>query len=291
MKFSIIVPTYNNLKYLELFIQGILENSNYEHQIIIHVNEGSDGTIDFLRKKKIDYTYSQRNIGLCDAVNLASKKINNDYLIYAHDDMYFCKDWDLIIENEIKYIKHNLFYISGMNISYNGGGYIDFDCGHNPDNFDKKKFEKFCTDDKSNNLQGSHWAPHVVHKDLWDDVGGFSVEFNPGDASDPDFCLKLWKRNVRIFKALSDFKVYHFGSVTIRKNKSIIKNNGTKKFILKWGFSPRYFRKYLLRGEGLNVYKGPLLDPKITFKMFVDLAVNKFKYLYFIILDRLFKQI
>ena len=50
------------------------------------------------------------------------------------------------------------------------------------------------------------------------------TEFNPGDASDPDFCLKLWNKNVRIFKALSQFKVYHFGSVTIRKNKSIIQN-------------------------------------------------------------------
>ena len=289
MKFSLIIPTYNNLEYLKLFVQSILENSNYNHQIIIHVNEGSDGTINFLNQQKIDYTFTEQNIGLCDAVNLASKKINNDYLIYAHDDMYFCKNWDLKLESEIKSIKHNLFYISGMNISYNGGGYIDFDCGQNPINFNKKKFETFCVDDRSKDLQGSHWAPHVVHKDLWSDVGGFSTEFNPGDASDPDFCLKLCNKNVRIFKALSQFKVYHFGSVTIRKNKSIIKNKGTKKFLLKWGFSPRFFRKYYLKGEGINIYNGPLSEPKITLKMFVDLMINKLKFLYLMILDKLFK--
>ncbi len=289
MKFSLIIPTYNNVQFLKLFIQSIVENSNYNHQIIVHVNEGSDGTINFLNNKKIEYTFSEKNIGLCDAVNLASKKISNDYLIYAHDDMYFCKNWDLKIENEINSINHNLFYISGMNISYNGGGYIDFDCGQNPDNFNQNKFEKFCIDDKSNDLQGSHWAPHVVHKDLWNDVGGFSPEFNPGDGSDPDFCLKLWNKNVRIFKALSEFKVYHFGSVTIRKNNFIIKNKGTKKFLLKWGFSPRYFRKYFLKGDNLNPYNGPLINPKITFKMLIDLLTNKFKFLYYKIVDKLLK--
>ena len=31
-----------------------------------------------------------------------------------------------------------------------------------------------------------------------DIVGGFSEEFNPGDGSDPDFCMKLWINNQNI---------------------------------------------------------------------------------------------
>ena len=95
----------------------------------------------------------------------------------------------------------------------------------------KKKFNKFCENDNTNDLQGSHWAPHIVHRDLWDRVGGFSTEFYPGDGSDPDFCCKLWFENVRIFKILSKFKVYHFGSITTRKSNLKI-NNGTKIFLL-----------------------------------------------------------
>ena len=41
MKFSIIIPTFNNFKYLELCINSIEENSKYKHQIIIHLN-GND---------------------------------------------------------------------------------------------------------------------------------------------------------------------------------------------------------------------------------------------------------
>ena len=50
--FSIIIPTYNNLNYLKICINSIQKNSKYKHQIVVHVNEGNDGTIDYLKKKK-----------------------------------------------------------------------------------------------------------------------------------------------------------------------------------------------------------------------------------------------
>ena len=48
--FSIIIPSFNNLRYLQLCINSIKKNSSYEHEIIVHVNEGSDGTLDYLSK-------------------------------------------------------------------------------------------------------------------------------------------------------------------------------------------------------------------------------------------------
>ena len=71
--FSIIIPSYNNLNYLKLCIKSIINNSKFNHQIIVHVNEGTDGTLEFVKKNNITYTQSQKNIGLCSAVNLASK--------------------------------------------------------------------------------------------------------------------------------------------------------------------------------------------------------------------------
>ena len=71
--FSIIIPSYNNLNYLKICIKSLRRNSKYNHQIIVHVNEGSDGTKDFLNAENIDYTYSSENVGLCKAVNLAAR--------------------------------------------------------------------------------------------------------------------------------------------------------------------------------------------------------------------------
>ena len=90
-------------------------------------------------------------------------------------------------------------------------------------------------------FQGSTWAPHLIHRDLWDKVGGFSEEFYPGTGSDPDLNMKLWKANIRIFKGLSKCLVFHFGSVVTRRNNKDDKiktesgNRGNKIFSYKMG--------------------------------------------------------
>ncbi len=285
MEISIICPTYNNLEYLKLFIKSIKNNSFYNHELIFHINDGSDGSLQYIKEKQIKFTHSIDNIGLCSSVNNAFKKSTKKYILYAHDDMYFCKGWDKILEDEVKKYKDNLFYLSGTNISYKDG-LIDYDCGTSYKDFNQSKFDLFCDEDKSKDLQGSHWAPHIIHRDIWVKVGGFSEEFNPGDGSDPDLCCKLWFFvNIRIFKCLSKFKVYHFGSVTIRKNK-LKKNNGTKSFLLKWGFNPRFFRKYYLRGDKFQLYEGPLTKPNFSFFMVCDLIINKFKFFYYSIFTK-----
>ena len=102
MTFSIIIPTYNNLKYLKLCLNSIHNNSKYSHEIILHVNDGIDGTLDYVKKNKIKYTYSKTNLGLCSAVNLAAKNAQFNYILYSHDDMYFCPGWDTVLNNEIR---------------------------------------------------------------------------------------------------------------------------------------------------------------------------------------------
>ena len=279
MNFTILIPTYNNLKYLRLFCESIKINSNFSHQLIFHINDGSDGSYDYIKNNKYQFTHSKTNIGLCSSIKESSKLIKNEYVLYAHDDMYFCKNWDKFLIEEVQKQNNNLFYFSGTNISYKDG-ILNFDCGNTPENFDQIKFDNFCEKDNSPDLQGSHWAPHLIHRDLWTKVEGFSIEFDPGDGSDPDLCMKLWNEGVRTFKCISRFKVYHFGSVTTRK-RDININNGTKKFLLKFGFNPRFFRKYYLRGDGKIKYLGPLDDPKLNFSMLLSLIINKFKYYYY----------
>ena len=283
MKVSIVVPTFNNIKYLKFFLKSVEKNSKYKHEIILHINDGSDGTLKFAKENHISYTHSNQNIGLCSSLNRASSKASTDYILYSHDDMFFCNNWDQYLKNEINKYSNNLYYLTGTNISVDKG-LINFDCGTSPDNFDEDKFNNFCKKDRSNDLQGSHWAPHLIHKELWDKIGGFSEEFNPGDGSDPDLCMKLWKNNVRIFKTISMFKVYHFSSITTRKSNLIL-NNGTKTFLLKYGFNPRYFRKYYLKGNGLEPYDGALKNPNMNFKMLIDYIINKAKFLYYKIAD------
>ena len=115
--FSVIIPSYNNLKYLKLCIQSLKKNSKYEHEIIVHINDGNDGTLDYIKKQNIKFTYTNYNSGICEGVNKATKISTMNYLLYSHDDFYFCPEWDIVFENEIKIIKTDLFYLSGTMIN------------------------------------------------------------------------------------------------------------------------------------------------------------------------------
>jgi glycosyltransferase involved in cell wall biosynthesis len=279
--FSIIIPTLNNVKYLMLCIKSIYKNSKYKHEIIPHVNIGDDGTTEFLKKENIKFTYTEENSGICKGVNLAAKISTNDYILYAHDDFYFCPNWDEILKLEIDKIGHNNFYLSGT-MMYNGQ--IKFNCGDTLENFDENKFLSDYKNFNYYDFQGSTWAPHLIHKNLWNKVGGFSEEFYPGTGSDPDLNMKLFKEGIKIFKGINDFKVYHFGSIVTRKykdNKNIRTETGSrgdKIFLLKWGFSIKFFKRFLIESDTL--YQGPLKGTNKNLVYYSHFLLNKLYYLY-----------
>ena len=279
--FSIVIPTLNNINYLKLCIKSIKNNSNFNHELIIHINQGTDGTIEFLKKEKIKYTYTKYNAGICEGVNLASKLSTTNYILYAHDDFYFCPGWDVALVNELEDIKNNLFYFSGTMIH---NGQVEFDCGNSLEDFNEKKLLNEYKNIKFNDFQGSTWAPHLIHKDLWNKIGGFSEEYFPGTGSDPDLNMKLWKEGVRIFKGLQSCKVYHFGSIVTRQRERKFNtitesgSKGSKIFLLKWGISIKFFKKYFLKSD--TIYLEPLKEPVKNFNFFFDLIICKFYYLY-----------
>ena len=290
--FSIIIPTLNNLEYLRLCIKSIKKNSNYNHQIIPHVNIGEDGTVDFLKKQNIEYTLTNHNAGICEGMNLASKKAKNDFILYAHDDFYFCPSWDISLKNEIDIIGHKNFYLSGIMMN---NGPLKFDCGDTLENFDESKLLENYQNVNYYDFQGSTWAPHLIHKTLWNKIGGFSEEYYPGTGSDPDLNMKLWKEGVRIFKGINNCKVYHFGSIVTRnyKNHPTIQtesgSKGAKIFILKWGISINFFKRFYLRSD--TKYTGELNNPKIGITYLINLFLCKLNYIYIRFIYKRFNKI
>jgi len=279
--YSIIIPTFNNLPYLKICISSIRKNSKFNHEIIPHVNEGTDGTEDYLIAENIKYTITNYNSGICEGMNKAANKATTEYILYAHDDFYFCPGWDEVLLDEVKKIPHNRFYLSGIMMN---NGPLKFDCGNTLENFNENKLLNNFKKVNHYDFQGSTWAPHLIHKELWDEIGGFSEEYFPGTGSDPDLNMKLWKKGIRIFKGINDFKVYHFGSIVTRKYKNhptIVTESGSrggKIFLLKWGISINFFKKFFLNSD--TVYINELRDPKISFKFLIRYLLCKLNYFY-----------
>ena len=277
--FSIIIPTFNNLHYLKLCLKSLKKNSNYNHDIIIYINEGNDGTLAYVKENNLKFLHSNVNKGVCFAFNESAKIAKNKYLVLAHDDMYFCPKWDSIFSDELKKIKVEDFFISGTMVQ-NFKSYIYLDCGNSHNNFNEDKLLKELPKIKFEDFQGSHWQPSLVPLTTWNKVGGFSMEFSPGLGSDPDFAIKLWKIGVRLFKGLGSCRVYHFSSISLRKKAW---NNGAKTFIKKWGISIKFFKKYYLKTD--TIFDGELKNPIKNHKYYLDLLTCKIKLLYYKIID------
>ena len=278
--FSILIPTFNNLNYLKFCIKSIKKNSKFNHQIVCHVNIGDDGTIEYLKNEKIVYSHTSYNSGICEGINKAAKLSKYDYLLYAHDDFYFCPNWDDILRKEVGKIGHNNFYLSGTMMNE---GQIKFNCGNTPNEFDEGKFLNNYKDYNYYDFQGSTWAPSLVHRDVWSKVGGLSEEFFPGSGSDPDFNMKLWNIGIRIFKGINDFKVYHFGSTVLRKKLSKISKSkygsiGAKIFLIKWGITIKFFKKFYLKSD--SKYENILENPNKNFDYFFNLIICKLNFMY-----------
>jgi glycosyltransferase involved in cell wall biosynthesis len=275
--FSVVIPTFNNLDYLKLCIVSLKKNSKLDYEIIVHVNEDSDGTRKYLDSINVKYSYSKKNVGLCTAINEAVKLTKFKYVVYSHDDVYFCPFWDLELKKEIDQINHNKFYLSCTLIERNSG-HIKYDCGKDIKSFDEQKLLNNYQNINFYDHQGTHWSPLCVHIDTWNKIAGFSEEFNPGIGSDPDFNMKLWCIGVRIFKGINKFKVYHFGSLTTRKNANIKQNRGDNTFLKKWGFSIKFFKKFYMKTN--TRYFTPLDEPLRNYSFFFHLILCKIKLLY-----------
>ena len=244
--FSILIPSWNNLAFLKLCIESIKEHSVVPHQLIVHVNEGTDGTLEWVKENKICHTYTQGNEGVCVAMNKMAELATAPNILYINDDMYVLPNWDKLLKQEIDKLGHDKFYISSTSIEANpqSNCMIQGDFGNSPETFMKDDLLRKYMDMPFRDWSGSTWPPCVVSKRLWEQVGGYSEEFSPGMYSDPDFSMKLWQSGVRHFKGLGDSRVYHFGS---KSGGRIKKNNVRKQFIKKWKMAPSTFCKYYLR--------------------------------------------
>jgi len=247
-KFSILIPSWNNLEMLQLCIQSIHKNSAFKHQIVVHVNEGVDGTLEWIQAQNIDYTHSSSNAGVCYAINALAELANTKYILFLNDDMYVCPDWDLHLWNEAMAMPHNKWYLSGTMIepseSANPCNIAPYNFGKEVNTFKENELLTFTKTLHRKNWLGASWPPSLVPKELFLKAGGYSEEFSPGMYSDPDFSMKLWQQGVRDFKGIAASMVYHFQSKSTGRVK---RNDGRKQFAQKWGIPASYFYKSVLK--------------------------------------------
>jgi len=257
--FAIIIPTWNNLGFVKLCVESIRKNSAYDHQVILHINDGSDGTLAWAREQGLDHTHSADNVGICIAVNEAGGLAKKDYIVYMNDDMYVCPEWDTHLATAIKEAGTDNFMLSATMIEPGFSGnpcVIHHDFGTEIAAFNEAELLKLCNTLEKADWNGATWPPTLVHRKYWNITGGYSIELSPGVSSDDDFAMKMWAAGCRIFRGVGKSRVYHFQSKSTLRIK---KNNGRKQFLMKWGINQSTFNKHFTRRG--TAYKGQLAEP------------------------------
>lgn len=244
---SIVIPTWNNLPFLQLAVATIRRHSVHPHEILVHVNDGSDGTLDWVRAEGIRHTASPANIGICFAVNRAAALATRPWLLYLNDDMAVLPGWDARLLEVAARLDGQRYMLSATMVEPGSDGNrcsVAADFGRDPAGFREADLVAALPALRRPHWLGSTWPPTLLPTWMWTEVGGYSTELSPGMSSDNDFSMKLWHAGCRIFLGLGDSFVYHFACVSTQR---IVKNDGRLQFLHKWGISQRDFDRICLR--------------------------------------------
>ena len=252
--FSIVIPTWNNLPFLQLAVQTIRDHSAHAHEILIHVNDGADGTLAWVREQGLRHTASPDNIGICFAVNRVAALATRPYLVYLNDDMAVLPGWDTRLLDVARRLEGQRYMLSATMIEPGAGKNpcgVAADFGRAPASFRQAELIDALPRLRRGHWLGATWPPTLLPTPLWAEVGGYSTELSPGMSSDNDLSMKLWHAGCRTFVGLGDSLVYHFACVSTGR---IVKNDGRLQFLHKWGVSQRDFDRICLhRGESVEL--------------------------------------
>jgi glycosyltransferase involved in cell wall biosynthesis len=114
MEISVIIPTYNRKKLLEIILPSILnQNFDKNYEVIISDDGSSDGTPQLIGEYKenfgnIKYIYSSERKGPAHVRNLAINISDGKLIIFIDSDIYVKKDF---LKNHYEIQKENNFNV------------------------------------------------------------------------------------------------------------------------------------------------------------------------------------
>jgi len=86
---SVIIPTYNSMKFIDRSIQSVLNQTYKDYEFIIVDDASKDGTTDFIEKKYpwVNLIKLKNNVGCADSRNYGIKIAKGKYIAFLdHDD-------------------------------------------------------------------------------------------------------------------------------------------------------------------------------------------------------------
>jgi GT2 family glycosyltransferase len=233
---SFLVPTLNNLPYLELCISSFKDYSLKDTELCVFASNPSPQEIEFLEQSEITYGIGERK-GVIHGFNMAAKLATKEYLLFgAGDDIVFAPNWDF---NLRRHLRPDWHLTPRLVEPSNGSFPPPYDCGKDISSFNKAKFLKYAASISQEALIPHLFEWGAISTDLFWSVGGFDIDL--GCFSITDLQLRLMAEEPSLeFYQLNNSIIYHFQSVVAKRENlwsNLKARTDGERFAKKWGFS------------------------------------------------------
>jgi len=215
-----------------------------EHEVVVYSDGSTDGTAEFVSTRPdLVSAHSDVNQGVCTALNRCVAMTTGDYVFLLNSDHVLCPAWDA---NLVRWLKPNRV-VSAMCVEPGRVPVASFfaacNCGHMAQEFHWGRFEAAVQRISRPHAAPGVNHPFVLHRALWDRVGGMDERFNPGPASDPDLFYRLHFEGAEMVRG-HNAVLYHFSGKSSRMaNESLSEHSSWRQhtercnrlFVDKWG--------------------------------------------------------
>ena len=161
------IPSKNNLRYLKPCIKSIQDNSYYQNEILVYVDQDNDGTVEWLETQEVKFikNASTELRGIGHAYDTMFKEADREYVIAFHADMILGPHADKHMM-DIK-TKDNIVCATRIEPPLHPAGIekIVQDFGMWPEDLKIEEFNKFVEENKSDKITKSIFAPWLIRKD------------------------------------------------------------------------------------------------------------------------------
>ena len=266
-KVTFVIPSRNNLEFLQLAYQSI-RNLSTKHEVLVLNDASTDGTQEWINNQKdqdliVHHNPGPERIGIVGMFDKGIEMARTDIIIAFHSDMVACKDFDV---NILKHLEKGKV-ITGTRVEPplhpDGPEKILMNFGIEVEEFNMEKWYNESELLKNERVTEGIFAPWCMYKEDFLSIGGHDELFAPQSKEDSDLFNRFHLKGYKFIQPW-DALVYHFTSRGSRFNKHAggaagqnseewlhtTTKNG-RNFIRKWG----HFIKH-------DHLKKPIVSPK-----------------------------
>ena len=214
---SIIILTWNQLRYTEECLAALARHTPESHEIIFVDNGSDDGTVEFLRNLVKDDSHyrlieNSSNRGFAAGCNQGLTEARGKFLVLLNNDVVVTPGWLSGLLD-----CHRSAPLAGIvgPLTNNASGIQ----GLGPNDYGSAGLDEFARQFHIRNLYRRISSRRLVgfcmlfSRQLYQEIGGLDERFGTGNYEDDDFCLRTAIAGYRNLIA-GDIYVHHYGSVS-----------------------------------------------------------------------------